>query len=267
MEESINKLYSLYDTASPRLCKQAIANFAETILGVLFPELADQDLKDIDSFREYVMENKKFLDTILNCLKADFHQDLDHQAITDHFYAELPQIAEQLKEDARFIADQDPAAFNFEEVVLCYPGFYAIALYRVSHYLYHQGVRLLPRVLCEHAHSKTGIDIHPAAKIGHPFFIDHGTGVVIGETTIIGNRVKIFQGVTLGALSVEKKGKSQKRHPTIEDDCLIYANATILGGKTVIGKGSTIGGNVWITKAVPTNSILQYKLPLEYSPN
>jgi serine O-acetyltransferase len=153
----------------------------------------------------------------------------------------------------------DPAAKSKSEVVRTYPGFYAIAAYRLAHELYRLGVQDIPRVITEHAHSKTGIDIHPAAKIGEHFCIDHGTGIVIGETTIIGNHVKIYQGVTLGALSVDKHDAETKRHPTIEDHVVIYAAATILGGETIIGHDSVIGGNVWLTQSVPAYSKIYYQ--------
>jgi serine O-acetyltransferase len=155
--------------------------------------------------------------------------------------------------------ERDPAATHIDEVIIAYPGFAAILIHRVAHYLHGKGVKVLPRVLSEFAHSRTGVDIHPGATIGDEFCIDHATGVVIGETSIIGNRVTIYQGVTLGALSVRKSLAQSKRHPTIEDDVTIYANATILGGNTVIGKGSIIGGNVWLTRSVPAGSILMRK--------
>ena len=167
---------------------------------------------------------------------------------------EIPEIRRKISLDAKAALEGDPAAKSIEEVVLSYPGLEAVVVYRIAHFLYESGVPIIPRIMSEHVHGKTGIDIHPAAEIGESFFIDHGTGVVIGETCVIGDRVKIYQGVTLGALSVEKSLADKKRHPTIEDDVTIYANATILGGNTVIGKGSIIGGNTWITKPVPPGS-------------
>lgn len=167
------------------------------------------------------------------------------------FFANLVVVRERLLEDAEFIAENDPAASSAEEVAMVYPGFFAIATYRIAHLLYVAGVPLIPRIFTELAHSKTGIDINPGAHIGHSFFIDHGTGIVIGETTVIGNNVKIYQGVTLGALSVRKGDAMVKRHPTIEDDVTIYAGATILGGDTVVGRESIVGGNVWLTESVP----------------
>jgi serine O-acetyltransferase len=178
--------------------------------------------------------------------------------ITDGMISALPDLRTLLLTDVRAAFEGDPAATGADEVVFSYPGIAAICVYRVAHKLYRLGAAIVPRMMTELAHSETGIDIHPAATIGEGFFIDHGTGVVIGETTIIGNRVRIYQGVTLGALSLPT-GKaralaSAKRHPTIEDDVIIYANGTILGGETVIGRGAVIGGNSWITESVPARA-------------
>lgn len=162
----------------------------------------------------------------------------------------LPDLRARLLEDAQAALDGDPAAASIEEIVLTYPGFEAITTHRVAHWLHAEGVKFVPRAMAEHAHARTGIDIHPGARIGRRFFIDHGTGVVVGETTDIGNDVKIYQGVTLGALSVNRSLAGAKRHPTIEDGVVIYAGATVLGGETVIGRGAIIGGNVWITQSV-----------------
>ncbi len=171
----------------------------------------------------------------------------------------LPAIRELLAGDVRAAYDGDPAATSFDEIVFSYPGLYAITVHRIAHELWKMKIPLLPRIMSEHAHSRTGIDIHPGASIGKNLMIDHGTGIVIGETTIIGNNVRLYQGVTLGALSfpTDEHGnimRGHKRHPTIEDNVTIYANATILGGDTVIGKGAVIGGNVWITSSVPPNT-------------
>lgn len=174
------------------------------------------------------------------------------QDVTEHLLSQIPKIRGLLKTDIQAAFDGDPAASSLEEIVLSYPGLKAITVYRIAHELYLKNVPLIPRIMSEHAHHETGIDINPGAKIGERFFIDHGTGVVIGETTVIGNNVKMYQGVTLGALA-PAKGQSLrgiKRHPTIEDDVTIYAAATILGDIT-IGKGATIGGNVWIKDSVP----------------
>ncbi len=169
---------------------------------------------------------------------------------------ELPRIRAKIVLDTKAAFDGDPAAKSAEEVILSYPGLEAIVVHRIAHFLFMNGVPIIPRIMSEHIHGKTGIDIHPGATIGDSFFIDHGTGVVIGETCIIGNNVKIYQGVTLGALSVKKSLQNKKRHPTIEDNVTIYAGATILGGETVIGHDSTIGGNTWVTKSIPAESVI-----------
>jgi len=174
-------------------------------------------------------------------------------------FSKLPQIKEVLLKDARFILESDPAAKSLEEVIAVYPGFFAIYCYRLAHFINQLSVPLLPRMITEYAHKITGIDIHPGAEIGTPFSIDHGTGIVIGETTIIGNYVKLYQGVTLGALSVDKSKALSKRHPTICDNVILYAGSTILGGETVVGRNSIIGGNVWLTESVAPNSIVYHK--------
>jgi serine O-acetyltransferase len=184
---------------------------------------------------------------------------LDEATIVFEFFSELEAVKEALLEDARLILEFDPAAASVEEVVLSYPGFLALMVHRLAHPLYLAKVPLIPRMMSEWAHSKTGIDINPGAAIGCPFFIDHGTGVVIGETAIIGNGVKIYQGVTLGALAVRKEDAKSKRHPTIEDNVIIYAGSTILGGNTTIGRDSIIGGNTWITKSIPPFSVVYHK--------
>jgi serine O-acetyltransferase len=176
------------------------------------------------------------------------------EVTTDTFLAQLPEMRRMIRLDLRAAFESDPAATGIDEILFCYPGTYAITIYRFAHALHRLGATLVPRMMTELAHRRTGIDIHPGAEIGESFFIDHGTGVVIGETTLIGSRVRIYQGVTLGALSVPQ-GEARpepglRRHPTLEDDVVIYANATILGGQTVIGKGATIGGNAFITASV-----------------
>jgi serine O-acetyltransferase len=176
------------------------------------------------------------------------------EKIAERFVHALPDIRQQLSSDVDAAYDGDPGATGIDEIILSYPGLYAITCYRIAHALQELGARIVPRMVTEHAHERTGIDIHPGARIGRSFFIDHGTGIVIGETTRIGNSVRIYQGVTLGALSIKRgaEGKAAaKRHPTIEDDVVIYANATILGGNTVIGRGAVIGGNTFITYSVP----------------
>lgn len=178
--------------------------------------------------------------------------------VWESYIEKLPHLLDQLNLDAKAIFSCDPAARSVEEVYLSYPGFYAIAIYRLAHELYQVGFPLVPRLMTEYAHRLTGVDIHPGAQIGNSFFIDHATGVVIGETTVIRDNVKIYQGVTLGALYVAKELENKKRHPTIEDGVTIYANATILGGDTVIGANSLIGGNVWLTSSIPPNSVVTH---------
>lgn len=190
--------------------------------------------------------------------------ELGHET-TLQFMQTLPELGIVLATDVRAALEGDPAAKSYDEVIFSYPGLFAVMVYRMAHKLWQLNVPLLPRMMTEYAHSLTGIDIHPGAKIGESFFIDHGTGVVVGETTEIGNQVRLYQGVTLGALSLGRDAGSRfrdkKRHPTIEDDVIIYSNATILGGKTVIGAGSIIGGNVWITESVPPHTKVILKLP------
>jgi serine O-acetyltransferase len=181
------------------------------------------------------------------------------------FMQELPNLRTALAKDVRAAFEGDPAAKSYDEIIFSYPGLFAVTVYRLAHQLAHQYVPLLPRIMSEYAHSQTGIDIHPGAHIGESFFIDHGTGVVIGETTEIGDRVRLYQGVTLGALSLPRKAvdslRTVKRHPTVEDDVIIYAQATILGGETVIGARSVIGGNTWLTESVPPDTKVFLKQP------
>ncbi|MBQ2031680.1 MAG: serine acetyltransferase [Lachnospiraceae bacterium] len=183
------------------------------------------------------------------------------QKLTVSFFRRLPSIREYAEGDLEAFYDGDPAAKFREEIILCYPGAYAITVYRVAHELFKLEIPLIPRIMTEHAHWQTGIDIHPGATIGRNFFIDHGTGIVIGETTLIGDNVKIYQGVTLGALSTKggQKLRGKRRHPTIEDDVVIYAGASILGGETVIGKGSVIGSNAFITKPIAPGTRVSIK--------
>lgn len=176
--------------------------------------------------------------------------------ISIEFFDSLPEVYKDLLDDAETFFQSDPAAIGVEEVILCYPGFYCLSVHRLAHILYQMKVPVLPRIMSEYAHGKTGIDIHPGASIGKNFFIDHGTGIVIGETAIVGDNVKIYQGVTLGALYVEKKLTATKRHPTIEDNVIIYAGSTILGGNTVVGHNTIIGGNVWLTESVLPHSVV-----------
>jgi len=189
------------------------------------------------------------------------HDDAEEEVtqVVDAFFNRLPDIYTLMLNDAEAFLNSDPSAKGTEEIIMSFPGFYAISVYRIAHELHLLNVPLLPRIMSEYIHGKTGIDIHPGAIIGKNFFIDHGTGVVIGETSEIGDNVKIYQGVTLGALYVERALRDQKRHPSIQDDVIIYAGTTILGGKTVIGRGSVIGGNVWLTESVEPLSLVYHK--------
>jgi len=184
---------------------------------------------------------------------------VDTDAVVASLFAELPVIYRRLWLDAEALFAGDPAAESLDEVVGAYPGFFAIYTYRIANALHRQRVPILPRSFAEYAHLRTGIDIHPGARIGERFCIDHGTGVVIGETAEIGSSVKIYQGVSLGALSVTKGMAGARRHPTIDDHVVLYSNATILGGRTVVGHHSVIGGNVWLTESVPPHSIVQHR--------
>jgi len=183
----------------------------------------------------------------------------DKEAVCRQFLAQLPEIRKVLVKDADFMFESDPAATEVIEVIAIYPGFFALFCYRIAHFLAGLGVNFLPRMIAEYAHRISGIDIHPLASIGSPFSIDHGTGIVIGATAVIGKHVKIYQGVTLGALSVEKSTAAIKRHPSIEDHCVLYAGCTILGGETVVGRNSVIGGNVWLTSSIAPFSVVYHK--------
>lgn len=193
---------------------------------------------------------------LLELLAAVEINDSQASEIIDKFFNSFSKVSAELNSDATFIYSGDPASTSVDEIILAYPGFFAIAAYRVAHELERQGVPIIPRLVSEYAHQRTGIDIHPGCEIKAPFFIDHGTGIVIGATTVIGHRVKVYQGVTLGALSVRKEDAHSKRHPTIEDDVILYASAVILGGDTVIGERSIVGGNVWLTESIPKGSVV-----------
>lgn len=227
--------------------------FIDQLMRLLFP--VTQDCKSVS---RHVEETYQSLQEQLTNLLCPLEKNLSESpvALTERFFERLPAIYDSLLFDAHAIADNDPASVGIEEVVAVYPGFYAISVYRIAHELLKLNVPLLPRMLTEYAHGQTGIDIHPGAQIGQSFFIDHGTGVVIGETTVIGTNVKIYQGVTLGATHVAKSMAQKKRHPTIENNVVIYANATILGGHTVVGHDSVIGGNVWLTSSVEAHSLV-----------
>lgn len=232
--------------------KFSIKDKTEAFTRLLFYTLFDEATPVEENINNLELEFKEL--AALVC----WEPDQSCKDVWESYLEKLPKILEQLNEDARAINENDPAANSLEEVYLAYPGFFAIAIYRLSHEFYKIGFPLVPRLMAEYAHRLTGTDINPGAEIGIPFFIDHATGVVIGETAIIKNNVKLYQGVTLGALSVERSLRNQKRHPTIEENVTIYANATILGGKTTIGANSIIGGNVWLTSSVPENSMVSH---------
>lgn len=223
------------------------------MLSLLFPHFQQQFGHSVRPAVEVADELDLVLLRMLN--DAGIGQVLSHE-ILEKFWNQVPDVHTTLLADARATDEFDPASESVDEVILAYPGFYAIAIYRLAHILYGQGVPFLPRILTEHAHRETGIEIHPGAEIDSPFVIDHGTGIVIGQSAKIGKRVKLYHGVTIGALAVKKHLAKTKRHPTIEDDVIIYSGATILGGETVIGAGSVVGGNAWITSSVPARSII-----------
>jgi len=228
-----------------------VRSLADELLNLLFPERCSKTYKNKEEL-ELEFEDLKisFLKLIL---KVRPFLDKPCEQLVDCFFDSFPSIYEEMTKDAQAIVDNDPAASDLLEVIKTYPGFYAIAIYRIAHALHVLGVPYIPRVLSEGVHSTTGIDIHPGAKIGSRFCIDHGTGIVIGETTEIGDDVKIYQNVTLGALSVDKNMSKKKRHPSLGNNVIVYSGATILGGETVIGENTVIGGNVWLIHSVAAN--------------
>lgn len=235
---------------------KVIAGWASRLIGTLYPELSQNSYSSLEDIEAKLMLSQGELVGIMDATRAC--DDCNHPAISAKFFDQLSEIFRLLNSDIRAINQGDPAATSAFEVIRAYPGFRALCFYRISHALHMLGVPLLPRILTEYAHGKTGIDIHPAAIIGENFMIDHGTGIVIGETAVIGRYVKMYQGVTLGALSVTKSMAMTKRHPTIEDHVVIYSGATILGGNTVVGENSVIGGNVWLTQSVPAGSLVYH---------
>ena len=235
---------------------ESTQRFADELVMFLFPVKANR-LVSLRSLQKELRHLKFRLSELLFPLKYGIEEDLSLSV--EQFFDQLPRVFQLLVDDAQLFLESDPAARSIEEVIMSYPGFYALAVYRISHELQLMDIPLLPRIMSEYIHGKTGIDIHPGATIGVNFFIDHGTGVVIGETAQIGSNVKIYQGVTLGALLVEKGLSAQKRHPTIQDNVIIYAGSTILGGKTIIGHDSIIGGNTWLTESVDPYSVVYNK--------
>jgi len=249
--------------------KAVAEDVASTFLSLIFPGFYskdDNEKKDADSYIKVkcldlvnTLEREIEKGVKYNCRQGRVKCEKDNciqvaRMVSLELLDALPGIRNMAHEDAHASFRSDPAAHSLYEVVLSYPGLEALTVHRLAHFLYERGVPFIPRMLNEYIHGKTGIDINPGAKVGCSVSIDHGTGVVIGETAEVGNNVVIYQGVTLGALSVSKEMKTRKRHPTIEDDVTIYAGATILGGETVIGRGSIIGGNVWLVRSLPPGS-------------
>ncbi len=253
MEElQASRKNSDYDMPSRDLAQK----FVEESMNTLFPISARRSKSSCDQ-ESLLYQLESSLKLLLLPVKGELNAPLEK--VTHDFMKQLPAVYKALLKDAEAIQKFDPAADRLGEVIIAYPGFFAIMVYRLSNVLYHLSVPIIPRLMSEYSHTKTGIDIHPGATIGESFFIDHGTGVVIGETAIIKNNVKIYQGVTLGALQVKKSLANKKRHPTVEDNVIIYSSATILGGDTVIGRNSIIGGNVWLTSSIESNSIVYHK--------
>lgn len=252
----LKKLFEEHRKAESCPSPVLVVAFFNRLLGFLFPEFSNTRFHSVGELEQLSFELKEeFCQVLRKCSECP---NADVEQVTMDFWEALPEIKETLELDVQAIFEGDPAAKSRAEVVRTYPGFYAITSYRIAHFLYGKGYKLLARMITENAHSHTGIDIHPGASIGKHFCIDHGTGMVIGETTEIHDHVKIYQGVTLGALSVRKEDAAVKRHPTIEEYVVIYAGATILGGETVIGRHSIIGGSVWLTSSVPPWSRITY---------
>jgi serine O-acetyltransferase len=249
--------------APPRPRRREIVEILRLLQEVVYPGFFGETVLYRSNLRDHLADvlfriHLRLADQIEKALAPHEPEGAGARAteIATSFFEGLPAIADAVADDVRAAFDGDPAATGFDEIVLAYPGVKAVFTYRLAHVLHSLGVPLIPRVMTEFAHLETGVDIHPGARIGRSFFIDHGTGTVIGETTDIGNNVKLYQGVTLGALSFPKNERGElirgtKRHPTVEDDVVIYAGATILGGETVVGRGCVIGGSVWLTSSVP----------------
>ena len=257
----INRLFQKHANKESVPHSDEVYAFADGLLEFMFPALNKVSFRNVEQLAQQARRLSYELHELLITIESRLNSSLDEtcKSLLD----KIPDIYELLLTDIKAIEAGDPAAKNESEVVRAYPGFYAIAMYRIAHEMEKLDIPMIPRMLTEHAHTKTGIDIHPGADIGPFFCIDHGTGIVIGETTNIGKHVKLYQGVTLGALSVDKDMASTKRHPTLEDHVVIYAGATILGGKTVIGQRSVVGGNVWLTKSLPADSTVYHKASIQ----
>lgn len=265
--DSYNEMGGINHIGGPNLpSQQRIVDILHTLRSILFPGYYEREPVDETALLYLTGERVAW---VRKALAEEIHKSVCHECrlrglcdqlaggvekardIANDLLSALPEIRARLRLDVQAALDGDPAAKSEAEVILAYPGLAAITAHRIAHFLYQREVPLLPRIMSEYIHHRTGIDIHPGAVIGDSFFTDHGTGVVIGETSIIGDNAKVYQGVTLGGLSVKKSMARKKRHPTIEDNVTIYAGATILGGKTVIGHDSIIGGNVWLMRSVP----------------
>ncbi len=248
---------SLRSDTGSRLAKARVGAWLHDLLETLFPHYSEE----VYYTAEEIQGELELLGRDLRRVLAPFEQAMPRSAedTAARFMEAVPGIYRKLRRDAVAIERGDPAAESVDEVIATYPGVLAIACHRMAHELHGLGVPVFPRMLTECAHDRTGIDIHPGAILGVPLVIDHGTGIVIGETAVLGDNVKLYQGVTLGALSVDKRLSSSKRHPTIEGDVVIYSNATVLGGSTVVGHDSVIGGNVWLTESVPPYSVVQHR--------
>ena len=258
----VAQLAQAHTAAPDALPGAAFCALADDLLALLFPERAERALPSADAVAAGLHQ---FRDNLAQLLAQVPRLPFPAVALADEFTAQLPVLRAALLRDATAILASDPAAQGLAEIISSYPGFYATALYRLAHALHERGLPRLPRLLSEYAHQRTGIDIHPGATIGAAFCIDHGTGLVIGETAIIGANVQVYQGVTLGALSVTKGLQGTKRHPTIEDQVVIYAGATILGGSTVEGADSIVGGNGWLTESVPSHSRVYHRAHINIS--
>jgi len=251
------EIYRSYVCAHANLPQvESTQHFVDDIVNFLFPLKGNRTVS-LKSLQKELRRLRFRLSELLYPLHGDSEDEITH--VVETFFTRLPDVYKLLLSDADAYLNSDPSAKGIEEIIMSYPGFYAISVYRIAHELQILGIQLLPRIMSEYVHGKTGIDIHPGALIGRNFFIDHGTGVVIGETTEIGDNVKIYQGVTLGALFVERGLRDQKRHPSIQDNVIIYAGSTILGGKTVIGHDTVIGGNVWLTESVEPFSMVYHQ--------
>jgi len=256
-EEFYRNIFSRQKQLEPIPSNNVISDWAVNLLNLIYPERLTFPEFSLEQIEERFGQSHRELLNILNATKACTQCSKEQVAAT--FYKDLPELYRKMNTDISATLNGDPAAQSEFEIIRSYPGFLAVSFYRVAHHLFKLGIPLIPRILTEYAHSVTGIDIHPGAEIGEFLFIDHGTGIVIGETTVIGNHVKLYQGVTLGALSVDKFMANTKRHPTIGDHVIIYSGATILGGDTFIGENSVIGGNVWLTKSVLPDSTVYHQ--------